>query len=66
MHVENYVAVAPRFTAGGLPETTKGDRANHGFGTRSMRAIAERYGGTLTAGCEGGVFRLDVMIPLVV
>lgn len=66
VHVENYVAVAPRFTAGGLPETTKGDRANHGFGTRSMRAIAERYGGTLTAGCEGGVFRLDVMIPLFV
>ena len=66
MHVENYVAVAPRFTADGLPETTKADRANHGFGTRSMRAIAERYGGTLTVGCENGVFRLDVMIPLVV
>ena len=64
IHVENYVAAAPRFSADGLPETTKGDRANHGFGTRSMRAIAERYGGTLSAGCEGGVFRLDVMIPL--
>ena len=64
VHVENYVAAAPRFSADGLPETTKGDRANHGFGTRSMRAIAERYGGTLSASCDGGVFRLDVMIPL--
>lgn len=64
VHVENYCAAAPELAADGLPVTTKGDRANHGFGTRSMRRIAESYGGTLTAAAEDGVFKLDVMVPL--
>ena len=64
IHVENYVASAPRLAGDGLPETTKGDRLNHGFGTRSMRTIAERYGGTLSLSYSEGIFRLDAMIPL--
>ena len=64
VHVENYIHEAPSFLADGLPETTKDDRVNHGFGTRSMRAIAERYGGTLSVVAEDGTFKLDVMIPL--
>lgn len=46
----------------GLPQTTKADKANHGFGMRSMRAIAERYGGTLVARAEDGTFSLDIML----
>ena len=60
--VENYVAAAPSFSADGLPQTTKDDRANHGFGMRSMRAIAGRYGGTLHAGVEGDVFYLNALL----
>ena len=64
IHVENYCDDALVMGTDGLPETTKGDRANHGFGTRSMRQIAERYGGSFSAVAEGGAFKLDVMIPL--
>ena len=64
VHVENFFDGARSFSADGLPETTKADRASHGFGTRSMRQIAERYDGTFSARAEGGVFKLDVMIPL--
>lgn len=60
--VENCCGVSPRFEADGLPATTKTDTANHGFGMRSMRAIAARYGGSLHAGVQDGVFYLNVLL----
>lgn len=60
--VENCCANEPRFSAEGLPLTTKADTANHGFGVRSMRAIARRYGGSLHAGAQDGVFYLNVLL----
>ena len=61
--VENYydLGAQPTFEDG-LPQTTKADKANHGFGMRSMRAIAERYGGALVARAEDGTFSLDIML----
>lgn len=64
VHVENYFSGARSFSEEVLPKTTKRDTTSHGFGMRSMRQIAQRYGGTLTATTEGNVFALDVMIPL--
>lgn len=61
--VDNYVSRTVEFS-GGLPVTTKEDAAQHGFGMRSMRLIAERYGGSLQASVEEGVFSLSVLIPL--
>lgn len=60
--VENYCPDLPHFSADGLPITTKVDGMNHGFGVRSMRQIAERYGGTLHAGVQDGVFYLNVLL----
>ena len=60
IHVENPCAVKPQF-ADGLPMTSKGDTDYHGFGMRSMRYVAEKYGGVLTAVWEDGVFSLDVL-----
>ena len=60
--LENYFAQAPTFKDG-LPQTIKADRANHGFGMRSMRATVERYGGTLHAGIQDEVFYLNVLMP---
>lgn len=62
VHVDNCLVDQPSFV-NGLPQTTKADRANHGFGTKSIRMIAERYGGTVTMGASDGVFSLDVMLP---
>lgn len=59
--VENYCAQMPRFEEG-LPVTTKPDRANHGFGMRSMRATVTRYGGSLHCGEHDGVFYLNLLL----
>ncbi len=48
----------------GLPEaTTKGDHRLHGFGVRSMQAVAESHGGTVSAETADGWFILKVLIP---
>ena len=47
IHEENYFDGEVRFE-NGLPVSTKGDPLNHGFGTRSMHQIVERYAGSMT------------------
>ncbi len=69
IHLENTCA-APVTLVDGLPQTSKlasdgrPDTANHGFGTRSMRSIVERYGGTLTYTPAATTFSLDAMVPI--
>lgn len=47
----------------GLPQTTKSDRIYHGYGVRSIRLIARRYGGDAVIRAEGGIFRISVLLP---
>ena len=63
VHIENYCPVIPEFEDG-LPKTTKGDERWHGYGMRSMRLIAEKYGGGLSASVAGDTFNLDIILPL--
>ncbi|MBP3884115.1 MAG: sensor histidine kinase [Olsenella sp.] len=69
IHVENACAVRTEFVDG-LPQTTKctadgsRDIYDHGIGTRSMRALAERYGGLFSATQRGDTFCLDITLPL--
>lgn len=63
VHIENPYAGELRFHEG-LPVTVKADTRYHGFGMRSMRMVAERYGGALSARADNGVFRLNVVLPL--
>jgi sensor histidine kinase regulating citrate/malate metabolism len=65
IHVENYYAPSASATSfkDNLPTSTKGDPLNHGFGTRSMKAIVERYGGTLAFSANGSTFCLDAIVP---
>lgn len=60
LHVENVCTEKnrPQF-AGGLPVTVKEDKSNHGFGTKSIKHIVEKYGGTLRFGYENETFVLD-------
>ena len=64
IHVENYFDGQVSFGGEGLPLTHKGDEANHGFGTRSMRMIAEGLGGSLACRVQGDVFHLDALLPV--
>ena len=63
IHVENYFSGTLTFQDD-LPVTTKEDRDNHGFGMRSMRLIAERYGGYLIADAADDIFHLNIVIPV--
>ena len=48
---------------GGLPRSTKGDALNHGFGMKSVRMLAEKYGGELKVTAEDGIFNTDIIFP---
>lgn len=61
IHFENSFCGAP-LSRGGLPATTKKDKASHGFGMKSIRYILKKYGGNMTVSAEGGAWRLDVLL----
>lgn len=47
----------------GLPVTSKADTAHHGYGIKSMRHIAEKYGGSLDLSVGEGIFKLNILFP---
>ena len=49
--------------AGEMPQTSKKDTENHGFGLQSIREIARRHGGEMTVHAENGYFELFVYFP---
>lgn len=63
IHIENPCAQELTW-AGGLPQTTKGDTRYHGFGMKSIRLIAEKYGGSMSAGARDGLFTLNILLPI--
>ena len=48
----------------GLPVTTKADKDSHGYGTRSIRLLTEKYGGDMKISAEDGVFLLSILLPI--
>ena len=65
VRIENYLEEPPVFGEDGLPRTTKSDMNYHGFGMKSMRATAEKYGGNLSVSVKNHSFRLDMLLPKV-
>lgn len=59
----NYCPEPLRFRDG-LPVTTKGDTTYHGYGIKSVRHAAEKYGGTMTIHDQDGWFEIRLVIPL--
>ena len=62
INMENSCA-AVKLGEDGLPVTDK-PGVGHGYGMRSMRMIAEKYGGSLTVFVEDGMFCLCMILPL--
>lgn len=62
IHIENPYEGELVFSDG-LPETTK-DKNWHGFGMKSMNRIVTSYGGVMTATADGGIFKLDILVPI--
>lgn len=62
VHIENFYDGEISFE-NGLPVTDK-DRNYHGFGIKSMKYIAEKYGGYMNVTAENGIFELNFLFPL--
>lgn len=45
-------------------ETTKSDRANHGYGLKRIKRIAVKYGGDMEISAENGVFTVTVLLSV--
>lgn len=48
---------------GGLPKTTKEDSGYHGYGLKSIRMVAEKYGGEATVTVDE-IFHLGILLPV--
>ncbi|MGN0805959.1 MAG: GHKL domain-containing protein, partial [Candidatus Coproplasma sp.] len=59
LHVENTFFNKPQFE-NGLPKTSKIDKENHGFGTKSIQMIVEKYGGNMIMDCNDKLFTVDI------
>ena len=59
---ENYCPVPPAFQHG-LPVTTKADREYHGYGLKSMRYTAQKYGGSMMVQAREEWFQLTLLFP---
>ncbi len=60
LSVENFCSEDPGFV-NGLPETTKKDKNFHGFGTKSIKYIVEKYGGEVTMDIKNQAFRVHAI-----
>ena len=56
--VENYFSGKLESGQDGLPATSKADKSEHGYGLKSIRYIAQKYGGAMQVGHEQDRFRL--------
>ena len=63
IRVENY-CTAQLSVVDGEYRTTKHDKDMHGYGIKSIRYTAEKYGGSVSADCSDNLFHLSVLLPL--
>ncbi len=61
---ENYMQGQLNLNGRSLPATTKKDSEYHGYGLKSVKYVAEKYGGTLSVEEENSWFYLKIIIPL--
>lgn len=48
-----------------LPQTTKGNRTEHGFGLKSIQYLVKQYGGAMAINTDNHLFTLQITIPYV-
>ncbi len=60
--MDNYCSTQIRFKDS-MPQTSKTDKAFHGYGTKSIVHIAESYGGTVLFRQENGYFTVEILLP---
>ena len=63
IRIRNYCDDTPELVDG-LPVTTKADTDYHGFGLKSIRHTAEKYGGGISIQTGSNFFSLQILLPL--
>jgi hypothetical protein len=63
LRIENYYEGNLQFEDD-LPLTTKKDKQMHGYGLKSIRSAAEKYGGTMSIKTDDNWFTINVLIPM--
>lgn len=63
IRVRNYCDEKPVFSDG-LPVSTKKDRRYHGYGLKSIRYTAEKYGGGIVCQAADNYFVLQILLPI--
>lgn len=61
---ENYCHKPISFGSNGLPISKKKDSINHGYGSKSIRYIVEKYHGTIRMKQEENIYFLNIAIPI--
>ncbi len=61
---ENYCHKLISFGVNGLPISKKKDNINHGYGSKSIRYIVEKYHGTINMKQEDNIYFLNIAIPI--
>ena len=64
IRVENYCEADLTFRKNGLPATTKGDDGYHGFGTKSIKSIAQSHGGDASFERQDDLFVVTAIFML--
>lgn len=63
IHIENYSSNEVKFNHG-LPLTNKENKEEHGFGTKSISYIVNKYNGQFKFNHRDNVFSVNITIPL--
>lgn len=61
--IKNYCDHAP-VLKDNLPVTTKNNKAEHGYGMKSIQSIVNKYNGELSIKFDDSIFILDIMFPI--
>lgn len=59
---ENFVDKPPEII-NGMPQTTKKDKRNHGYGMKSIKSIVEKYNGNMAVAVRDNIFLLTISVP---
>jgi len=63
IHCENFF-LEENYNANDFLKTDKPDKENHGFGTKSMGKIVDKYKGTISLFIADKMFQVDCVIPI--
>lgn len=64
MQIENYFESRELKFVEGLPQTTKKNSEEHGYGLKSIRKCVEKYNGEMDVSAGENLFRLTIFIPV--